>query len=86
MPHPFLQKFQLEVTPEDFDVVPVVDLQHQATGSVTDEFILQIGHGNVVEPSLDVTALNTQTQGVPFALLQDILLLFGNLLEPAATV
>ena len=86
MPHPFLQKFQLEVTPEDFDVVPVVDLQHQLPRHLANEFILQVCHGNTIQPGLNMIALNTQAQLVPFAHLQHLLLLVGNLLQPATSV
>ena len=81
-----LELRQLEITPENLDVISVVNLQHQASGSIADEFVFQISHRHIIEPGLDMITFYAQAQRIPFTLLQNFLLLVGNLLEPATTV
>ena len=81
-----LQLLELEVTPENFDVIAIMNLKHETTGGITDKVVMEVSHGNTVQPGLYMVAFYTQAQGVPLAFLQNALLLIGNLLHPAASV
>ena len=71
----------MEITPKNLDVISVVDLQHDASRRIADEFVFQICHRNIIQPRLDMIAFNAKAQRVPFAFLQDFFLLVRNLLE-----
>ena len=81
-----LEFCEVEITPQNLDDIVVVNLQHDTAGTCTEYGVVDINHLLAIEPSFYIVALNTQTQGVPLAGLEDILLLVGNLNQPTTAI
>ena len=63
-----------------------MDLEHDTAGLRTDELVFDLDHSLAVEPCLNLVALYAETESVPLAFLEDVLLLVRNLNESAAAV
>jgi hypothetical protein len=53
-----LQILELEVSPKNFDVVTIVDLQHDTTSLRADQLIIKLHHSLAVKPCLYLVTLN----------------------------
>ena len=81
-----LQGRQPDVAPEDLDASSVVNLQGDASLRGADLRVGDVHHLLAVEPRLHAVALDLQPQRVPIPLLENRLLLVGNLHQPSAAV
>ena len=83
MKHKILESCEVEITPQNLDDIVVVNLQHDTACACAEYRIVDVNHSLAVEPGLNIVALDADAQGVPLALLENVLLLVGNLDEPA---
>ena len=72
-----LQFFQTEVAPDDA-CGSLTDLEHETTRKLAKGLVDDVGHGDAIEPCLNVAALHADAHGIPLARAKDTVLLVAH--------